>query len=121
MKIANWNIEELTGYKPKTTFYTDFSIAEAYGLDAIRDTYERAFNEWKTNTEYVTELVMVLNWKSFVHHDMALLAEQEGDELTADSHTGLLELYCNLYEEADAWCMDNLKDDDLAYYIRTTD
>ena len=121
MKITDWNIEEMTGYKPKTTFYTDFSIAEAFGTDAIRDTYEKAFNEWKTDTEYVTELVMVLNWKSWEHHDRGLLAEQSGDDLAADSHTDLVELYCSLYEEADAWCMDNLNDDDLAYFIRTTD
>lgn len=28
MKIKTWNIEALTGYKPKTTFYEDFSIAD---------------------------------------------------------------------------------------------
>ena len=27
MQLKDWNIEALTGYKPKTTFYTDFSIA----------------------------------------------------------------------------------------------
>ena len=26
MIVENWTIEELTGYVPKTTFYTDFSI-----------------------------------------------------------------------------------------------
>lgn len=30
MKIAVWNIEALTGYKPITTFYEDFSIADHY-------------------------------------------------------------------------------------------
>ena len=119
--MTYWNIDELTGYKPKTTFYTDFSIADAFGTGAIRDTYERAFNEWKTDTEYVTELVMVLNWKSWEHHDRGLLAEQEGDTLTADWHTDLVELYCSLYEEADAWCMDNLTGEDLSYFLRTTD
>ena len=28
MKIEDWRIEELTGYKPISTFYTDFSIAD---------------------------------------------------------------------------------------------
>lgn len=121
MEIANWNIEEITGYKPKTTFYMDFSIAEPFGLDAVRDTFDRAFHEWKTDTEYVTELVMVLNWKSWEHHDRGLRAQDEGDDLTADHHTDLCNLYVDLYEEADRWCMDNLKDDDLAYFIRTTD
>ena len=33
MTIKTWNIEELTGYKPFTTFYEDFSIADAFGTD----------------------------------------------------------------------------------------
>lgn len=34
--LENWTIEETTGYKPLTTFYTDFSIAEKFGLDGIK-------------------------------------------------------------------------------------
>ena len=65
MKLENWTIEEQTGYEVKTTFYTDFSIAERYGVDAIRSTFEQSFEGWKDNCEYVTELCMVLNWKMF--------------------------------------------------------
>ena len=42
LKIKTWNIEEMTGYTPKTTFYEDFSIADAFGISAIKDTYRRA-------------------------------------------------------------------------------
>lgn len=51
------------GYQPKTTFWMDFSIADKFGIAAIKDTYDRAFKEWKTNHVYLTELVMVLNHK----------------------------------------------------------
>lgn len=61
--MKDWNIEEMTGYKPITTFYTDFSIAEPFGKDAIIDTYRRSFKHWKDNYKYLTELVMALNWK----------------------------------------------------------
>lgn len=105
MRVEDWNIEEMTGYSPKTTFYTDFSIAEKFGESAIRDTYKRAFSEWKNNVEYVTELVMALNWKSWRWAE----------------HKGLGSLYRDLYLEADEWCMNNLKGDDLRYFIRTTD
>ena len=37
------------GYQPKTTFWMDFSIADKFGIAAIKDTYNRAFKEWKTN------------------------------------------------------------------------
>ena len=30
-----------------TTFWQDFSIADAFGVAAIKDTFKRAFAEWK--------------------------------------------------------------------------
>lgn len=106
MTVENWTIQELTGYVPKTTFYTDFSIADQYGVDAIKDTYKRAFNEWKTNTEFVTELAMTLNWKIWRWH-------KHNDEYA--------QLYNELWQKTDQWCMVNLKGQDLTYYIQTTD
>ena len=37
MKLNDWNIFDLTGYEPKTTFYTDLSIADRYGKNAVRE------------------------------------------------------------------------------------
>lgn len=104
--LENWTIEEETGYKPITTFYTDFSIADLFGLDAIKDTYNRAFSGWKTNYKYITELVMVLNHKCWAWYRRDIQKS---------------ELYGNLYYELDEWCLDNLKGDELDYYIQTTD
>ena len=42
MRIKTWNIEAVTGYKPQTTFYEDFSIADAFGVSAIKDTCKNA-------------------------------------------------------------------------------
>lgn len=103
--MKDWNIEAMTGYEPKTTFYTDFSIAERFGVDGIMDTYSRAFRSWKKNVEYITELVMVLNWKIFEHQDNGLFCR----------------IYQKLWLTLDGWCQENLKGDDLAYYYRTTD
>lgn len=107
MRIKDWNIEAMTGYVPKTSFYRDFSIADVFGgASAVRDTYRRAFKEWKDNVEYLTELVMVLNWKSWEHYE---------------SNEKLCEVYVELYEKASAWACENLKGEDLEYYFRTTD
>lgn len=106
MKIKTWNIEAMTGYKPITTFYEDFSIADAFGPSAIKDTYKRAFRAWKKDHKYLTELVMVLNWKIWEHNGH--------NEVYA-------RLYNELWEEADAWAMDNLKSEELSYFISTTD
>lgn len=35
------------GYDLITTFWEDFSIADKYGIAGVKDTYKRAFNEWK--------------------------------------------------------------------------
>lgn len=107
MELSIWNIEQLTGYKPKTTFYMDFSIADAGGESAVKDTYNRAFGWWKGNYEYLTELVMVLNWKIWEHN--------------STGNRNLKELYYKLWEEADGYATDNLKGDELSYYYRTTD
>ena len=70
MKIAVWNIEAVTGYKPKTTFFEDFSIADNFGIEAVKDTYERAIETAKfMGYEYLTEFVMALNWKIWQHYE----------------------------------------------------
>ena len=106
MKIEDWTIEEMTGYKPITTFYTDFSIADKFGVEAIKDTYKRVFQEWKHDYKYITELAMVLNWKLWRWYG-------KNDELSM--------LYDSLWKETDGWCIDNLKGKELEYYYKTTD
>ena len=52
----------------KTMFWEDFSIAERFVLSAIQDTFNRAFKEWKEDYEFLTELVLVLNYKIWQYH-----------------------------------------------------
>ena len=106
MFIKTWNIEEMTGYKPITTFYEDFSIADRFGISAIKDTFKRAFENWKDNYKYLTELVMALNWKIWEHY--------ENNEKVA-------RVYSDLWEKADGYAMDNLKGEELKYFLSTTD
>lgn len=46
------------GYTLQTTFWSDFSIADRFGLPAVQDTFNRAFAEWKKNYKYLTELIL---------------------------------------------------------------
>lgn len=94
-------------YEFKTTFWSDFSIADRFGEDAVRDTFERAFRAWKDNHVYLTELVMVLNWKLWQHYEA-------GNESMA-------ELYDELWGIADEYAVENLKNEELSYFYRTTD
>ena len=105
--MRNWNIEEMTGYVPQTTFYTDLSIADRFGINAIKSTYASVMKNWSKNTVYVTEFCMALNWKVWEHY-------YDGNEKYALA-------YNDLYEKCDEWCRKHLKGEDLQYYYRTTD
>ena len=104
--LPAWTMAEEIGYTPQTTFWNDFSIADIYGADAVQDTFDRAFAEWKNNAVYITELVLVLNHKSWQH---------------AEKRRELSELYADLYYKADKYALDHLKGDDWQYYFETTD
>lgn len=93
-------------YEFKTTFWMDFSIADRYGIPAIKDTYSRAFEEWKDNYIYLTELVMVLNWKIWQWYGKI-------EEFA--------EVYNELWEMADMYAMENLHGEEMNYFITTTD
>lgn len=90
-----------------TTFWMDFSIADRFGIAAVKDTYRRAFKEWKSNVKYLTELVMVLNHKIWQHYEAG--------------HEDLAEVYNTLWMTADNWAVENLKGEDLTYYYTVTD
>ena len=92
----------------KTTFYEDFSIADAIGEEAIRDTFKRAFEEWKNDYRYLTDLVMTLNHKLWEHWAM-------------DEDSPIALLYNELWEEADDYACDNLKGEELQYFLEVTD
>ena len=100
----------MTGYKPQTTFWNDFMIAEKFGEDAVRDTYNRAMKAWKKNYIYLTELVMVLNWNIW-YWDGA--GTKKAEVLT--------ELYNELWAKAHDYALDHLTGDELQYYLRTVD
>ena len=96
----------LNDYKTQTTFWQDFSIAEIFGVKAIKDTYNRAFDEWKGNYIYLTELVMVLNHKIWQHY-------KNNEEIAR--------VYDELWRKADEYAYENLEGEELIYFYKTTD
>lgn len=98
---------KLLGYECKTIFWEDFSIEEHFGEEAVRDTYRRAKAEWKKNHTYGTELSTVLNHRCWYWYE--------------EQNAKLSQLYAELWEEYHNWVLENWKDEDLTYYLRTTD
>lgn len=107
MRISMWNIEDFNGYKPITTFWQDFSIADVFGVNAVKDTFKRAFNEWKNDYKYLTELSLVLNWKSWEHNDKG--------------NYELSRLYSELWEKVDNYAYSHLNEEGKRYYWEKTD
>lgn len=58
-------------YKRKTTYTSDFSIAEwcvpVDGMSAIASTLRNALTNWRDDIEFFAEIVIVLNLKSWEH------------------------------------------------------
>ena len=106
IQTPEWNIEEMIGYKPITTFWTDFSIAEKFGVAAIIDTCKRALREWNDNYKYLTELVMVLNHKIWQWYEV---------------NDVLARIYNSLWEKVDAFACENLHGEELDYFYTTLD
>ena len=106
MMMSRFDSEAFCGYTQITTFWDDFSIAENFGKGAIVDTFNRAFEEWKGNYKYLTELVMIMNWKIWQWHG---------------KNNEFAKVYNDLWEQADKYACENLKDEELSYFYRTTD
>lgn len=123
----NWmqNLGDMTDWRPKYTFYSDFSIAEfceVYKADhgAVKDTYERVIESWGSSYEALTEIVMVLNHKWWSFHDGVdssyLGCSEENRQTLAD-------LYGRLYAMAEGEFMTRFEsnEDAMSYYYQVTD
>lgn len=106
IKVKDWNFEEVTERKPKTTFYTDLGIAEVFGEEAVIDTANRVFEEWHENAEYFSEFVIALNWKIWEHYK---------------TNEKLARVYDKLWHKYDDWCKNNYKGKDFETYFDITD
>lgn len=96
----------LNGYEMTTTFPMDFTIADMFGIEAIKDTYNRAFSEWKENYIYLTELVITLNIKIWEWYE---------------KNEDVAKVYNDLWMKAQEYALENLKGDELSWYYKITD
>ena len=103
--IPKWNITELSGYEPITTFWQDFSNADKLGINDIEETYECIKSEWKDDFKYWTELCLVLNHKIWQWYER-------------DNQKAVL--YDKLWSEADEMTSE-WSDEKQEYYFQVTD
>jgi len=94
-------------YKFETTFFDDYKIANAFGLEAIKDTYKRAYNDWKDNVVYMKEMTYVLNIMCWHFYE--------------ENKIEFSKLYEDLYYECYDKCLDHFKCEDLHEYCEFLD
>lgn len=101
-------LEQFTDYRSVTTFWDDYSIADAFGAAAVKDTFKRSFEHWKSDYKYLTELVMVLNHKLWQWYEK-------------DPEGPIYKVYADAYNKASDYASSHLKGAELSYYYRVTD
>ena len=104
--LEKLSLEKMLDYKFESTFWEEFSIAEDYGAEGVKEHYDLVFEQWKDNLKFLTELVLVLNIKIFIWYGV-------------DDTIG--KMYDQLWKETDGYALNTLKSDDLHYYLSTLD
>jgi hypothetical protein len=97
---------ESVGKTRKTTFFSDLSIAECYGVGEVTDTYNRVMEGWGKSLDFMCEWVIALNQKIWQHYkDKPELAKK----------------YDELWRKADEHCMKVFKGKELTAYLNYVD
>lgn len=78
-------LREVSGRERKTTFMSDLSLGEWYGLRGLFDTIKNAMTSWCNDVEYMAEFILCVNWKSWEHD--------------ARNNGGWTKLYVSLFEK----------------------
>lgn len=91
--------------KCHTTFMQDFTIADAFGIKAIKDTYQGGW-QYLHDVEMMAEFVAVLNHKIWEHYG---------------HNNELARLYDSLWREADDKCRNHFEGNDLCKYYDILD
>ena len=94
------------GKERKTTFFSDLSIAECYGFDAVKETYRDVMASWGDNLDFMCEWVVALNHKIWQHYE-------ENKELAR--------VYDDLWRKADDYCRNHFKGEELYEYYSYID
>ena len=99
-----WHFEKLNGYQPMTLFYTDFSVSEDYGADAVQETFEYCFQTAiSSGIAPLTELVLVLMCKA---------------EEVSETDAALAKIYEGFWKKVDAYVQKNCKGYKLYHYYK---
>ena len=99
-----------SGEEYKTTFQFHFDVADHFGIKAVKDIFKKAFEDWKSDIEYITELCIVMNTRCWFWH-------KEGN-------TELSELYAEFFYQVKNYVYSKkskFTEEDRSYFFEMTD
>ena len=107
-----------SGYTRKTTYSSDFAIAEWYaGVEGVEktvfDTFKKAVKEWCDDVEYFAEIILAVNVKSWEH---AQRGNHEWSKLYAELYYAAKDLYFDWFDKTHAE-----HDEAMRYYFDYVD
>lgn len=104
-------------YSRKTTYTSDFSIAEwcvpAEGMSAIASTLRNALTNWRDSIEFFAEIIIVLNMKSWEHHARG---NEEYSRMYSELYLMVKDLYFDWFDKD-----NNQHDKAIEYYYDYVD
>lgn len=92
-------------------FWEAFDNAEEAGEATVITIARMLYLRWRDQIHELTDLVMVINHKSWDHY-------RRGDAAFQELYT---DLYYEYYEKAINYLESNKRDEELSYFIRTLD
>ena len=92
-------------------FWKAFDDAEELGEATVMVVADMAYLRWRNDIHELTDLIMVINHKSWSHHDC-------GNDRLSELYA---ELYYKYYDKAINYLDQNNREEELTYFIRTLD
>ena len=107
--------KEVCGRELTTTFCSDFAIADWYGEDSVKETFERVKTHWLSDYKYCTELAVSLAYLSYANDQLSKQGIEDRDKYVS--------LYWELYEKARDLFYETYKDNKEAtdHFFEWTD
>ena len=97
----NFEMNLREDYERKTTYTSDFSIAEwcvpVEGMSAIADTLKNALDNWRDDIEFFAEILLVVNLKSWEH---AARGNNEYGKMYSELYYMVKSLYFDWFDES---------------------
>ena len=108
------------GYERITTFYSDLSIAEWYGINSIKESFRDITKSWISDYKFYTEFILCLNWKIWEwYHEEG----EDSNKILDHKNNEVANVYNDLYYKAMEFFEKRYGEDDevMQYYFEVTD